>query len=99
LILSGNGTADCYDCRMNQNDPAFSRRIVSIRCVPVPLFIATVGDAIDEVARLPEGIAALQHWQLARDFLCEALEHPNDAAVSLAEAAFLAALKKQRWLM
>jgi hypothetical protein len=92
---------------MSNDDPAFSARVRSTRDLPRPLFINTVGEAIDLVNDLPEATQALPHWQQARSALYEA--YPDDAAgatclppdpgkVKAAEEAFRAALKKQRWL-
>jgi hypothetical protein len=84
---------------MPDDDPAFSARIRSTRGVPRPLFIDTVGAAVDLVDDLPEGIRALAHWQQARSILYEAYDPPHDATkVKAAEDVFRAALKKQRWL-
>ena len=84
---------------MPDDDPAFSERIRSTRDVPRPLFIDTVGAAIDLVNDLPEAIGALAHWQKARSILYEAFDPPHAAAkVKATEDAFRAALIKQRWL-
>jgi hypothetical protein len=84
---------------MTNDDAAFSSRVRTTGNAPMPLFIATVGEAIDEINALPEATRGSSHWQWARSILYDAYDPPHDASkIKAAEAAFRDALQKEHWL-
>jgi hypothetical protein len=84
---------------MPNDDPAFPGRVRTKGNNEVPLFIGTVGEALDAIHALPKATQGLPHWQRARSILYDAYDPPHDASkVKAAETAFRDALQKERWL-
>lgn len=79
------------------SDAPLSKIVRSRPNSPMPLFIKTVGEALDAVLDLPEAQQAEAHWSQARKLLYEATDNPTPQNIQAATDAFEVALKKQKW--